>query len=970
MAVFETWLKSDLKKPLKVTQLEGNLFSQDNGGNLIGAEVTDGGQAATLSGNVTGYFMRADGETVVIVGTLSGNRASIVLPASAYVVVGQASIVIKVGDTTVGACVGYVYRTTTDAIVDPGRLIPSLADLLAQIETMRELNQTVTNQEAGRVTAESGRVQSETNRETAETARASAETARASAETARAAAETARASAETDRATAETGRATAETGRVSAESGRATAETARDTAETARGTAEAARSAAETARATAETARETAETARAAAETQRATDTAAAIAAAGSATSAANTAAGKIDNMTVEGQTGTTTSVTISEVNGHKHISFTVQKGDKGDPGKDFEIRKTFSSIAQMQAYDPETDPSTKKVRENDFVMIDTGSVQDADTGKLFCYEPSTQDVWRYIGDLSGSQGIKGETGTGIANITLNQDYTLTITMDDGNYYTTASIRGAQGPAGVSPTVAVSTVTGGHQVDVTDAQGVHTFVVLDGADGTSAYCYIRYSHTQPTQDSDMGTTADDWMGIYSGTSSTPPTTYTSYTWYKIKGETGSVQNVYATTIPMSDQDSTKISAAIAAKMDALNAAAPYDNTATYAEGAYCFHDGLKKCTTAITTAEEWTAAHWTSTTIAAELQSKVDANQGAGNAGKALGIDNQGNVVPVPFSGEDFTGATDQAAGVHGYVPAPATGDQGKFLKGDGSWGTVPNPQNMGGATAQTAGTAGLAPAPAAGDQGKFLRGDGSWANTPYPGTMTGATASTDGASGLVPAPLAGGHKLFLKGDGSWDEPDGVRLYVADLDAVTNTSGSYTHTSTVTGMTGDLKAVLIECSNPEIFKDKVTITTGADSVTLTCSEVAGTSSVKVSFAVQGNANPLNSTEYAALDARIGDLSDLTTTDKSSVVDAVNEVNGKLQHAELSVTTTSNGIIETNIDYDSIVLVNAYATSNVSPIPYRYSGGTLRFRAVNSSGGNLGLAKSTSITLYLDYYNRA
>lgn len=568
MAVFETWLKSDLKKPLKVTQLEGNLFSQDNGGNLIGAEVMNNGQAASLSGGVTGYIIRADGETVIITGTLSGNKASIVLPASAYVVVGQASIVIKVGTTTVGACVGYVYRTTTDAIVDPGHVIPSLEELLAQIATMQQLNQTVTAQESRRVSAESGRV--------------------------------------------------------------------------------------------------TAETARTAAETQRATGTAAAIAAAGSATNAANTAAGKIDNMTVEGQTGTTTSVTISEVNGHKHISFTVQKGDKGDPGKDFEIRKTFSSIAQMQAYDPETDPSTKKVRENDFVMIDTGSVQDADTGKLFCYDPTTQDVWRYIGDLSGSQGIKGETGTGIANITLNQDYTLTITMDDGNYYTTASIRGAQGPAGVSPTVTVTAVTGGHQVDVTDASGTQTFIVLDGvdgsdgadgADGTSAYCYIRYSHTQPTQDSDMGTTPDDWMGIYSGTSSTPPTTYTSYTWYKIKGETGSVQNVYATTIPMSDQDSTKISAAIAAKMDVLNAAAPYDNTATYAEGTYCFHDGLKKCTTAITTAEEWTAAHWTSTTIAAELQGKVDANQGAGNAGKALGIDDQGNVVPVPFSGEDFTGA-------------------------------------------------------------------------------------------------------------------------------------------------------------------------------------------------------------------------------------------------------------------------------------------------------------------------
>lgn len=39
---------------------------------------------------------------------------------------------------------------------------------------------------------------------------------------------------------------------------------------------------------------------------------------------------------------------------------------------------------------------------------------------------------------------------------------------------------------------------------------------------------------------------------------------------------------------------------------------------------------------------------------------------------------------------EDFTGATSQAAGTHGLVPAPAAGEEDKFLKGDGSWGTPP----------------------------------------------------------------------------------------------------------------------------------------------------------------------------------------------------------------------------------------------------------------------------------------
>jgi hypothetical protein len=37
----------------------------------------------------------------------------------------------------------------------------------------------------------------------------------------------------------------------------------------------------------------------------------------------------------------------------------------------------------------------------------------------------------------------------------------------------------------------------------------------------------------------------------------------------------------------------------------------------------------------------------------------------------------------------DFTGATSGAAGANGLVPAPAAGDQDKYLKGDGTWATV-----------------------------------------------------------------------------------------------------------------------------------------------------------------------------------------------------------------------------------------------------------------------------------------
>jgi hypothetical protein len=133
MAQFETWLYADLNKVPKVESLPGVFFSADVESNLIGVKIFRNGQPASLSGGVTGYAIRSDGETVVISGTLSSNKAYIILPASAYVITGLLSIVIKVGLTTVGACTGYVYQSTTDTIVDPGHVVPTLGELLAHI---------------------------------------------------------------------------------------------------------------------------------------------------------------------------------------------------------------------------------------------------------------------------------------------------------------------------------------------------------------------------------------------------------------------------------------------------------------------------------------------------------------------------------------------------------------------------------------------------------------------------------------------------------------------------------------------------------------------------------------------------------------------------------------------------------------------------------------------------------------------
>lgn len=67
------------------------------------------------------------------------------------------------------------------------------------------------------------------------------------------------------------------------------------------------------------------------------------------------------------------------------------------------------------------------------------------------------------------------------------------------------------------------------------------FVITNGAKGdkgNNAYVWIKYSSKRPTQNSDMYDTPDDWMGVYTGGSSSAPTSYTSYKWFEIKGDKG------------------------------------------------------------------------------------------------------------------------------------------------------------------------------------------------------------------------------------------------------------------------------------------------------------------------------------------------------------------------------------------------------------------------------------------------
>lgn len=131
--VITTRLQQDIRSLVRVIPLDGDFFFGDSNANRIEVEIFDNGQPASLSGAVKGYVIRSDNVTVPIDGTLTGNVASVLLPASVYTEVGLVSLVVKVGNTTVGACTTYVYRSETGEIVDPGSVVPSLSELLAKI---------------------------------------------------------------------------------------------------------------------------------------------------------------------------------------------------------------------------------------------------------------------------------------------------------------------------------------------------------------------------------------------------------------------------------------------------------------------------------------------------------------------------------------------------------------------------------------------------------------------------------------------------------------------------------------------------------------------------------------------------------------------------------------------------------------------------------------------------------------------
>ena len=121
----------------------------------------------------------------------------------------------------------------------------------------------------------------------------------------------------------------------------------------------------------------------------------------------------------------------------------------------------------------------------------------------------------------------------------------------------------------------------------------------------------------------------------------------------------------------------------------------------------------------------------------------------------------------------------------------------------------------------------------------------------------------------------------------------GAKIITASL-SVSNTSGSYTTTVSDDRMTGAMKAIALEIADPSVFNGKITVNATAGQYTFSCPDVAGSTTVVISFLkTADDPTQLTSSEFDVLNNRIGDLTTLTTTAKESAVAAINEVVGSM-----------------------------------------------------------------------------
>ena len=137
--VFTKSFTQDIQQEIKARHCGGLMFTKDALSNTIRVALYDNGAPFSVSGTVTCNVIMADGSTVPVSGSSSGNIAQATLTEACFAVAGPLIVIMKISSgnttTTVLKAVYTVDVGETGTIVDPGTIIPDVAALIKAIET-------------------------------------------------------------------------------------------------------------------------------------------------------------------------------------------------------------------------------------------------------------------------------------------------------------------------------------------------------------------------------------------------------------------------------------------------------------------------------------------------------------------------------------------------------------------------------------------------------------------------------------------------------------------------------------------------------------------------------------------------------------------------------------------------------------------------------------------------------------------
>ena len=186
---------------------------------------------------------------------------------------------------------------------------------------------------------------------------------------------------------------------------------------------------------------------------------------------------------------GTSLGIKTDEDADYTYVDLQGVQGETGPMGAPFTIKKTYSSVAEMNA-------DFNNMNVGDYVMI-ASTVEVEDNAKLYT---KGEEQWIFISDFSGAQGIKGETGAtpniqigtvtsgatpSVTRTGTNENPVLNFTLVKGDKGDTGET-GQTGATGNGISSIVKTSTSGlvdtYTITYTDGT-TSTFEVTNGEDG-------------------------------------------------------------------------------------------------------------------------------------------------------------------------------------------------------------------------------------------------------------------------------------------------------------------------------------------------------------------------------------------------------------------------------------------------------------------------------------------------------